>query len=92
MDRCRFLEETNCKGLCVHMCKLPTERFFKDTLGLDMTMTPDLETYECRLSYGMTPPSWLEDERIPNGCTPGCEGAALIDQGKAQRCDVCGKE
>eukprot|EP00953_Heterococcus_sp_UTEX-ZZ885_P034664 17931-Heterococcus_DN1.PRE.3 len=50
VERCRFLEETNCKGLCTNMCKLPTEKFFRETLGLDMTMKPDYDTFECKLS------------------------------------------
>jgi len=88
-ERCRFLEETNCKGLCLHMCKLPTQQFFKETLGLDMTMTPDYETYECRLSFGMVPKPVEEDESIPKGCLQGCGAVAALQQQKLDRVTVC---
>lgn len=90
-ERCRFLEETGCKGLCLHMCKLPTQQFFKETLGLDMTMTPDYETYECRLSFGMTPKPIEEDDNIPRGCLNGCSAVEAMREGKLDRGSVCGK-
>ncbi|CAM9442552.1 unnamed protein product [Laminaria digitata] len=72
VERCRFLEETNCKGLCTNMCKIPTERFFEETLGMTMAMEPDFETYECRLSFGLESPTMEEDETVPRGCLSGC--------------------
>ncbi|CAM9935387.1 unnamed protein product [Scytosiphon promiscuus] len=72
VERCRFLEETNCKGLCTNMCKVPTERFFEETLGLTMAMEPDFDTYECRLSFGLDSPKMEEDETVPRGCLSGC--------------------
>eukprot|EP00611_Tribonema_gayanum_P013511 TRINITY_DN2449_c0_g1_i2.p1 TRINITY_DN2449_c0_g1~~TRINITY_DN2449_c0_g1_i2.p1 ORF type:complete len:263 (-),score=66.13 TRINITY_DN2449_c0_g1_i2:73-861(-) len=77
VERCRFLEETNCKGLCTNMCKLPTQKFFKDTLGLDMAMEPDFDTYECRLSFGLTPLPMDQDPKVPKGCLQGCSSRAL---------------
>ncbi|CAB1100231.1 unnamed protein product [Ectocarpus sp. CCAP 1310/34] len=72
VERCRFLEETNCKGLCTNMCKIPTERFFEETLGLAMAMEPDFDTYECRLSFGLESPAMEEDDTVPRGCLSGC--------------------
>ncbi|CBJ33737.1 conserved unknown protein [Ectocarpus siliculosus] len=72
VERCRFLEETNCKGLCTNMCKIPTERFFEETLGLTMAMEPDFDTYECRLSFGLESPAMEEDDTVPRGCLSGC--------------------
>eukprot|EP00953_Heterococcus_sp_UTEX-ZZ885_P034666 17932-Heterococcus_DN1.PRE.2 len=77
VERCRFLEETNCKGLCTNMCKLPTEKFFRETLGLDMTMKPDYDTFECKLSFGLTPLPVDEDPDIPKGCLQGCSSKIL---------------
>ncbi|CAM9247587.1 unnamed protein product [Chrysoparadoxa australica] len=87
VERCRFLEETNCKGLCLNMCKVPTEQFFHDTLGLDMTMSPDFETYECRLSFGLTPAPVDEDPDIPTGCLVGCS----CKEAGANEVKVCSK-
>lgn len=90
-DRCRFLEETDCKALCLHMCKLPTQQFFKETLGLDMTMTPDYDTYECRLSFGLAPKSIEEDDSIPQGCLKGCNAIEAMKDMRSDRGQVCGK-
>ena len=75
VKRCRFLEETNCKGLCMNMCKIPTQEFFAEQMGLDMTMSPNFETHECRLSFGLKAPNIDEDESIPKGCLNGCSSA-----------------
>ncbi len=88
-ERCRFLEETGCKGLCLNMCKLPTQRFFKDTLGLDMTMTPDYDTYECRLSFGVVPTPVEEDENVPKGCLTGCSAVEAMKAARLERGVVC---
>ena len=91
VERCRFLEETDCKGLCLHMCKVPTEEFFRETLGLEMSMVPDFDTYECRLSFGLTPKSIEEDETVPRGCIEGCAGVKTIGERELDRGTVCGK-
>ncbi len=54
------------------MCKIPTERFFEESLGLPMAMEPDFDTYECRLSFGLEAPGMDEDETVPRGCLSGC--------------------
>lgn len=36
----RYLEASNCVGLCVNMCKIPTQDFFANSLGVPVTMTP----------------------------------------------------
>ncbi|CAM9201889.1 unnamed protein product [Phaeothamnion confervicola] len=72
VERCRFLEETKCKGLCTNMCKLPTERFFRETLGMPMAMEPDFDTFECRLSFGLEPEALDADGTVPVGCLQGC--------------------
>lgn len=37
---CRFLEETNCVGMCTNLCKMPSQLFIKDTLGISVNMVP----------------------------------------------------
>eukprot|EP00667_Euglena_gracilis_P002543 EG_transcript_2543 len=80
VERCRFLEETGCKGLCLNLCKLPTQTFFQDVLGLQMTMNPDFDTHECRLSFGLAPPPLEEDPKVPYGCLNGCTMGAALKQ------------
>ena len=37
---CRFLEEANCVGMCINLCKLPTQSFVKGSLGMPVNMVP----------------------------------------------------
>ena len=46
VEKCKFLQESNCKGLCLHQCKLPAQQFFADSLGLPVTVSPNFETQE----------------------------------------------
>ena len=52
VEKCKFLQESGCKGLCLHQCKIPAQEFFKETLGLDLTVRPNFETQECQWSFG----------------------------------------
>lgn len=40
----RFPQESNCKGICLQMCKLPAQQFFGERLGLPLSVSPDFET------------------------------------------------
>lgn len=55
IERCRFLEGSLCKGMCVALCKQPTEEFFNKELGIPMTMEPNFETGGCVLTWGRSP-------------------------------------
>jgi hypothetical protein len=33
IHKCRYLETSGCTGLCVNLCKLPTQYFFTEELG-----------------------------------------------------------
>lgn len=52
VEKCKFLQESGCKGLCLHQCKLPAQSFFKDELGLELTVSPNFATQECQWSFG----------------------------------------
>lgn len=36
--RCRFLESSACASVCVNACKMPTQRFFNQEMGVPMRM------------------------------------------------------
>ena len=55
IEKCRFLEGSACKGMCVNLCKRPTEEFFNEELGLSMSMAPNFETGGCELTWGKAP-------------------------------------
>ena len=54
IERCRFLEESGCKGMCVGLCKKPSEAYFA-SIGLPLSFTPDFETGGCEMVWGRTP-------------------------------------
>jgi len=67
IERCRFLETAACKGMCVGLCKQPTERFFNEELGLPLTMEPDFENCSCTMTWGAAPQcgeDGLEDQDL----------------------------
>jgi len=73
VEKCKFLQESGCKGLCLHQCKIPAQEFFKEELGLDLTVKPNFVTQECQWSFGETPLPPEEDPSFPRGCLVGCE-------------------
>ncbi|KAL0923365.1 hypothetical protein M5K25_007419 [Dendrobium thyrsiflorum] len=43
IKKCRYLENSGCVGMCVNMCKIPTQDFFTNEFGLPLTMNPTLD-------------------------------------------------
>jgi hypothetical protein len=56
IKKCRYLESSGCVGMCVNMCKLPTQRFFTEDFGIPLTMTPNFEDMSCEMVFGQAPP------------------------------------
>lgn len=75
VKRCRFLEESGCASVCVNACKIPTQNFFIEDMGLPLTMTPDYETYECQFSFGVMPSLKEELEAKNTPCLARCPSA-----------------
>jgi len=65
IKKCRYLDESRCVGLCVNMCKLPTQRFFTEDFGIPLTMVPNFEDFSCEMIFGQPPPP-LETEDAYN--------------------------
>jgi hypothetical protein len=40
IEKCQYLESSGCVGMCVNMCKVPTQDFFTNEFGLPLTMNP----------------------------------------------------
>jgi hypothetical protein len=78
VEKCKFLQESGCKGLCLHQCKLPAQQFFQQELGLPLTVSPNFVTQECQWSFGETPLPPSEDPSFPKGCLVGCESRKTI--------------
>ena len=72
VHRCKVLDQSGCAGLCLNMCKRPTEKLFADKWGVPLYMQPNFETHECSLSFGVVPLPAESDPAIPRGCLAGC--------------------
>ncbi|KAG7350409.1 protein of unknown function DUF4033 containing protein [Nitzschia inconspicua] len=78
VKRCRFLEESGCASICVNSCKIPTQNFFMEDMGLPLTMTPDYETYECQFSFGVVPDTQGELDARNTPCLSRCPTAGSM--------------
>jgi len=78
VEKCKFLQESGCKGLCLHQCKLPAQEFFKEELGLSLTVKPNFVTQECQWSFGEEPVDVVEDDSFPKGCLVGCDSRKIM--------------
>jgi hypothetical protein len=86
VKRCRFLEESGCASVCVNSCKIPTQQFFSEDMGLPLTMTPDYETGECQFSFGLTPTAGETLEAMDTPCLSKCPSAGGLRQWHSNRC------
>ncbi|KAK7306840.1 hypothetical protein VNO77_44800 [Canavalia gladiata] len=68
IKKCRYLENSGCVGMCVNMCKIPTQDFFTNEFGLPLTMIPNFEDMSCDMVYGQTPPTFEEDPVSKQPC------------------------
>jgi Beta-carotene isomerase D27-like, C-terminal len=72
VKRCRFLEEAGCASVCVHSCKIPTQTFFLESMGLPLLMEPNYDTFECQFSFGLLPTYETEREAMSTPCLARC--------------------
>ncbi|XP_010274248.1 PREDICTED: beta-carotene isomerase D27, chloroplastic-like [Nelumbo nucifera] len=68
VKKCRFLEETSCAGMCINLCKMPTQRFIKDTLGMPTNMVPNFDDMSCDMIIGQDPPAPADDPALKQPC------------------------
>ena len=88
VEKCKFLQESGCKGLCLHQCKIPAQEFFSDTLGLPLTVIPNFETQECQWSWGQVPLPADQDPEFPKNCLSGCSSKSNIKDNKTNLCNA----
>ena len=70
---CRYLASTGCVSACLNSCKLPTQRFFAEDMGLPLRMSPNLDDFSCQFSFGVSPD--LEEDLAlveASSCLEGC--------------------
>ncbi|BBH10252.1 Beta-carotene isomerase D27, chloroplastic [Prunus dulcis] len=64
IKKCRFLEETNCVGMCINMCKMPSQSFIKSSLGTPVNMVPNFDDMSCEMIFGQDPPELSNDPAL----------------------------
>lgn len=47
IEKCRFLEVSGCVQTCVYACKMPTQAFFSDEMGLSVALRPNFTGDVC---------------------------------------------
>ncbi|CAL8467376.1 g6913 [Coccomyxa elongata] len=77
IERCRYLAESKCAGMCVNLCKAPVQTFFTEELGMPLTMKPNFEDYSCEMIFGLAPPPLEEDEVMQASCLGDCATGML---------------
>lgn len=68
IEKCRYLENSRCVGMCINMCKLPTQTFFTQEFGIPLTMTPNFEDFSCEMVFGQMPPPLEEEASYQQPC------------------------
>jgi Beta-carotene isomerase D27-like, C-terminal len=68
IKKCRYLADSGCVGMCVNMCKVPTQEFFTEKFGIPLTMTPNFEDLSCKMIFGQIPPQPAADPAYNQPC------------------------
>ncbi|XP_027365445.1 beta-carotene isomerase D27, chloroplastic [Abrus precatorius] len=76
VERCKYLEESKCVGICINTCKFPTQTFFKDHMGVPLLMEPNFADYSCQFKFGVHPPLPKDDTVLQEPCLEACPNAA----------------
>ncbi|OEL19947.1 Beta-carotene isomerase D27, chloroplastic [Dichanthelium oligosanthes] len=66
IPKCRFLESTNCVGMCTNLCKIPCQNFIQKSLGTAVYMSPNFEDMSCEMIFGQQPPE--DDPALKQPC------------------------
>eukprot|EP00884_Botryococcus_braunii_P004293 jgi/Botrbrau1/13865/Bobra.0056s0098.1 len=75
IEKCRYLAESGCVGMCVNLCKSPVQTFFTEQLGMPLTMSPNFEDMSCEMVFGQAPPPLEEDDVMKAACLTACPTA-----------------
>ncbi|KAK1271023.1 hypothetical protein QJS04_geneDACA007471 [Acorus gramineus] len=68
IKKCRFLEGTNCVGMCTNLCMMPSQKFIKDSFGMPVNMVPNFEDMSCEMIFGQNPPEAADDPALKQPC------------------------
>lgn len=72
VEKCKFLDEAKCVGSCIHTCKMPTQTFMYEQMGVPLFMEPNFEDYSCQFKFGVAAPRRDEDQLLLTPCLAIC--------------------
>ncbi|XVE77838.1 hypothetical protein DITRI_Ditri13aG0095200 [Diplodiscus trichospermus] len=72
IKKCRFLEQSNCVGMCINLCKMPSQAFLKEALGMPVNMVPNFDDMSCEMIFGQDPPASNDDPALKQPCYRSC--------------------
>lgn len=75
IDKCRFFETSGCLQTCIHACKIPTQRFFLEEMGLPVTLVPNVTDFSCRFEFGLAPVPLEQDPISASPCMLACRAS-----------------
>lgn len=83
IERCRYLAESGCVGMCVNLCRTPVQRFFGEELGVPLRITPNFDDFSCEFEFGReaVKEGEEEDEILRAPCLRECASAAAASGG-----------
>uniref|UniRef100_A0A7S4DMS4 Beta-carotene isomerase D27-like C-terminal domain-containing protein n=2 Tax=Lotharella globosa TaxID=91324 RepID=A0A7S4DMS4_9EUKA len=84
VERCRYLEETGCASVCINCCKEPTQRFFKEDMGVDVRMTPNYDDFSCQFDFLQAPLDPSEDPAFNVACFAQCPSQKRSSKGNCE--------
>jgi hypothetical protein len=68
IKKCRYLADSGCVGMCVNLCKVPTQKFFTEKFGIPLSMTPNFEDFSCKMIFGQRASAPETDEAYQQPC------------------------
>ncbi|CAN6469036.1 unnamed protein product [Victoria cruziana] len=77
VEKCKYLEESKCVSTCIHSCKLPTQTFMSDYMGVPLVMEPNFSDFSCQFKYGVPPSQPDEDKIFQQPCLEVCPKASV---------------
>eukprot|EP00899_Mesostigma_viride_P028522 jgi/Mesvir1/8855/Mv02751-RA.1 len=78
VEKCRYLEQSGCAGVCVHTCKFPTQRFITEGMGIPLQMEPNYQDYSCQFKFGVPATERHLDQALLVGCLSICPTANAL--------------
>ncbi|CDP03682.1 unnamed protein product [Coffea canephora] len=78
IKKCRFLEGTNCVGMCTNLCKMSSQEFIKDSLGMPLNMVPNFDDMSCDMIFGQEPPLVINDPAFVQPCYKICKDLKIL--------------